>query len=168
MPPTWGHLWENLSATSVDGVMGYPPKNRQPAASAPSAQAWSPSRKCDPVSTPLGSAFNLSLLLFPLDHKDGEIGTQHLAQLTMNTGFFILDLRRMITLGVEFLGHLQDVPGAIFDAESASLTAVLDDVDLTMRNLHPIAIQWFSPVFHELTSPAGAEQQYLSESFFLL
>ena len=39
------------SAISVAGVMGYPPKNRQPAASAPSAQATSPVMKCSPVKT---------------------------------------------------------------------------------------------------------------------
>jgi hypothetical protein len=40
---------------------GYPAANRAPAASAPSQQAWSPSMKCTPVSTPRGSAFTWHL-----------------------------------------------------------------------------------------------------------
>ncbi len=51
VPPTSGSRPEICSAISVAGVMGYPPKKRQPAASAPSAQATSPVMKCSPVRT---------------------------------------------------------------------------------------------------------------------
>ena len=39
IPPTFGNRSAILSATSVDGVIGYPAKNLQPPAIAPSAQA---------------------------------------------------------------------------------------------------------------------------------
>jgi len=50
-PPTSGNLRASLSATSVEGVIGYPPKKLHPAAIAPSAQASSPCMKCLPVRT---------------------------------------------------------------------------------------------------------------------
>jgi hypothetical protein len=51
MPPISGNLLEMCSATSLAGVIGYPAKNRQPAAIAPSATATSPYQKCLPVKT---------------------------------------------------------------------------------------------------------------------
>ncbi len=71
-PPTDGIRSENRSAVSVEGVMGYPAKNRHPAAKAPSARAKSPSKKCAPVKTPLGSAFTFFtgfLLLYVLPRR---------------------------------------------------------------------------------------------------
>src|SRR5476651_1933242 len=41
-PSTSGNRRTNRSAISDDGVIGYPAKNRQPAAIAPNAQAWLP------------------------------------------------------------------------------------------------------------------------------
>ncbi len=41
-PPTMGNLRERNSAISEEGVMGYPPKNLHPAATAPSAHASLP------------------------------------------------------------------------------------------------------------------------------
>jgi len=51
MPPTSGNLLEMCSAISLAGVIGYPAKNRQPAAIAPSAIAMFPYQKCLPVKT---------------------------------------------------------------------------------------------------------------------
>src|SRR5271165_2227530 len=62
VPPTVGMREANRSTTSVEGVIGYPAEKRAPAASAPSQQAWSPSRKWEPVRTPAGSACILDLL----------------------------------------------------------------------------------------------------------
>src|SRR5271167_3172624 len=62
VPPTVGMREAKRSTTSVEGVMGYPAEKRAPAANAPSQQAWSPSRKCEPVNTPAGSACILGLL----------------------------------------------------------------------------------------------------------
>jgi hypothetical protein len=42
VPFSLGSFTAMCSATSVEGVMGYPPKNRHPAASAPSAHAIFP------------------------------------------------------------------------------------------------------------------------------
>ena len=41
-PPCFGSFAAMCSAISVEGVIGYPPKNRHPAASAPSAEAIFP------------------------------------------------------------------------------------------------------------------------------
>jgi hypothetical protein len=46
IPPTCGSLFDRCSAISLDGVIGYPAKNRQPAAIAPSAHASFPCQKC--------------------------------------------------------------------------------------------------------------------------
>jgi len=44
-PPTAGSLYDITSLISVAGVIGYPAKNRQPAASAPSTMASLPCRR---------------------------------------------------------------------------------------------------------------------------
>src|SRR5215471_13172892 len=96
VPPTVGMRDAKRSTTSVEGVIGYPAEKRAPAASAPSQQAWSPSRKWEPVRTPAGSACILGLLrarcgcsnlrIFFLlcgifVTKDGEIRTIHAAEI---------------------------------------------------------------------------------------
>jgi hypothetical protein len=98
----------------------------------------------------LGSAFNFGLLIFLLNDKYCEIWTQHLAELTVNAGFLVLDARRMIALGVELLCHLQNILGTILHAEPAPLAAILDDVNLPPRDLDLIAVQGPPPVFHLL------------------
>ena len=51
VPPISGNLREICSAISLAGVIGYPAKNRQPAAIAASAIAMLPYQKCLPVRT---------------------------------------------------------------------------------------------------------------------
>ncbi len=53
VPPTAGSARAMCSAISDDGVIGYPAKNRQPAASAPSAHAWFPWMSLASVTRPL-------------------------------------------------------------------------------------------------------------------
>src|SRR5579864_8885767 len=92
----------NRSTTSVEGVMGYPAAKRAPAASAPSQQAWSPSRKCTPVRTPRGSAcisHHRSRAWFRRDEtiaEDGEIGTVHAAQIATAALLGCHQVRRVI------------------------------------------------------------------------
>src|SRR5579871_4706204 len=100
-PPTVGMRDANRSTTSVEGVMGYPAANRAPAASAPSQQAWSPSRKCVPVRTPLGSAAISSPI-------DGEVGTIHPAEIATATFFRGYDVRGVVALGIECGRKLQN------------------------------------------------------------
>jgi hypothetical protein len=46
IPPICGSLFERCSASSLAGVIGYPAKNRHPAAKDASAQASFPCQKC--------------------------------------------------------------------------------------------------------------------------
>jgi hypothetical protein len=59
IPPTCGSLFERYSAISLAGVIGYPAKNRHPAASAASAHASLPCQKYVLAS---GNFFNDILL----------------------------------------------------------------------------------------------------------
>src|SRR5215467_10134363 len=131
-PPTVGTRAAKRSTTSVDGVMGYPAAKRAPAASAPSQQAWSPSRKCVPVRTPRGSAFMLHLRsgrrgLLCLRHAlavDGEVRAIHAAQIAAAAFLRRHHVGRMITLGIESGGEGQHFGRAEFDAETAGFTAL--------------------------------------------
>jgi hypothetical protein len=89
--------------------------------------------KCGPVNTPLGSAFDIFtfFLLFFFDRdKDGKFRADCLAQLAVAALLRFLHEGGMVTLDVELLGQLKDIPRTIFDTESASLTPVLIDVNL--------------------------------------
>src|ERR1017187_5166670 len=90
MPPTVGILDAKRSTTSVEGVMGYPAANRAPAASVPSQQAWSPSRKCTPVRTPFGSAYIAR-------SEDGEIGAVHAAEVATAAFLARYHMRRVVS-----------------------------------------------------------------------
>src|ERR1051326_6833318 len=99
IPPMVGMRKENRSTTSVEGVIGYPAANRAPAASAPSQQAWSPSRKWMPVRTPRGSAFMGRLRLGAyLVSEDGEIRAVHAAQIAAAALLRRDHLRWVVTL----------------------------------------------------------------------
>src|SRR5215831_1655285 len=120
VPPTVGMREAKRSTTSVEGVMGYPAEKRAPAARAPSQQAWSPSRKCEPVRTPAGSAciciigplcvrsrsgdLGLVFLFFVhgiFESEDSEIGAIHTAEIAAAALLGIDHVGRVITLGVE-------------------------------------------------------------------
>src|SRR6266536_12220 len=114
--PILGARCEKRSTTSVEGVIGYPAANLAPAARAPSQAAWSPSRKCEPVRTPAGSACIGSLrynfgacgvsggcghLVFAIS-VDGKIRAVHAAQIA-TAAFFLIDyVGWMVPLGIEF------------------------------------------------------------------
>src|SRR5512141_871286 len=102
VPSTWGSRTESCSAISEAGVIGYPAKNRHPAAMAPSAQASFP---C--ISFALGSGFfTLSIFFFPRRFRlfgrllgsplfrradvNGKIGTPQLAQLAARASLGVL------------------------------------------------------------------------------
>src|SRR5246127_4340601 len=113
VPPTTGMRDAKRSTTSVEGVMGYPAANRDPAANAPSQQAWSPSMKCVPVRTPRGSAFtahlrgrrrSLSIGTFQAGHSlpvDRKIRAVHPAQIAAAALFGRDYMGWMIALGIE-------------------------------------------------------------------
>src|SRR3984957_255645 len=124
VPPTVGTREAKRSTISVEGVMGYPAANRAPAAKAPSQQAWSPSMKCVPVSTPRGSAFICHLRSY-FAGKNGKIGTVHPAQVTTAALFRSHDMRRMVALGIEGGRQREHLCRTKLHAEAAGF-AVLD------------------------------------------
>src|SRR5579884_1150213 len=137
VPPTRGTRKAKRSTTSVEGVMGYPAAKRAPAASAPSQQAWSPSRKCTPVRTPRGSACIIHLRSRARFRRgraiseDGEIGTVHAAQIAAAALLGRHQVRRVISLGVERGGEREHLGGAKFHAEAAGLAALHHDGNRT-------------------------------------
>src|ERR1017187_4529321 len=110
MPPTVGILDAKRSTTSVEGVMGYPAANRAPAASVPSQQAWSPSRKWTPVRTPLGSACMAR-------SEDGEIRAVHAAEIATTAFLGSYDVRRMVSRRIKSGRKTENVGGAKLYAE---------------------------------------------------
>lgn len=58
------------------------------------------------------------------------------------------DHRRMVAFFVEFLGKTQHFPGAEFNAVTAALAAIVDDMNLPPDNIDIARIQRLSPVFH--------------------
>src|SRR5579864_8449225 len=136
-PPTSGTRLAKRSTTSVDGVIGYPAAKRAPAASAPSQQAWSPSRKCTPVRTPRGSACIIHLrsrVRFRRGKaiaEDREIGTVHAAQIAAAALLSRDQMRRVISLGVERGGERENFGWTKFHAEAAGLAALHHDGNRT-------------------------------------
>jgi len=61
---------------------------------------------------------------------NGEFRADHLAEPTMDASLRLGHPRRMVALGVELDGDLQDLARAVFHAEAASLAAFRDDMDL--------------------------------------
>src|SRR5215469_221265 len=150
VPPTMGMREAKRSTTSVEGVMGYPAEKRAPAARAPSQQAWSPSRKCEPVRTPAGSAciciigllwvqskssdLRLVFLFFIrgiFETEDSEIGAIHTAEIAAAAPLGTDHVGRVITLAVEGGRERQDVGGTELYAEPTGLTALYDDLNRT-------------------------------------
>jgi len=72
------------------------------------------------------------------DHaEDGKLRTDHFTEAAVQTIFGIAGIGGMIALGIEFVGHGQNVARAIVDAEFASLAAFSDDIDLAARDELP-------------------------------
>src|SRR5271169_4019646 len=133
VPPTLGTRAAKRSTTTVEGVMGYPAAKRAPAASAPSQQAWSPSRKWTPVRTPAGSAFMSGLLRLGLlagfVAEDGEVRAVHAAQIASRTLLRVDHVRRVIALGIKRRRKRQHLGGTELDAEAAGLAAFHHNLD---------------------------------------
>src|ERR1700686_549058 len=127
VPPPVGTRAAKRSTTSVEGVMGYPAANLAPTASAPSQQAWSPSRKCVPVKTPWGSAFIFHTRLRDLISVDGEVRAIHAAEIAAAAFLRMHDVRSMVTLRIEGGRKRQHVRGAKLHAKAAGLAALNDD-----------------------------------------
>src|SRR5579871_3874615 len=120
VPPTVGMRAAKRSTTSVEGVIGYPAANRAPAARAPSQQAWSPSRKCAPVSTPFGSAC--------MTHSvDREIRTIEPAKVATAAFLGSYDVRWVISLGVESRGERKHACRAELHTKAATLASLDGD-----------------------------------------
>ena len=77
-----------------------------------------------------------------VDDADGELGTDHCAEITMDALVFLSrsDLRIMIPLGVGIDGNLKNILRAEFNANSAILTTLWDEVYLAARYSHFIQI----------------------------
>src|SRR5215831_5327286 len=150
VPPTVGMRAAKRSTTSVEGVIGYPAENRAPAARAPSQQAWSPSRKWEPVSTPAGSAcvcirgllylrrggrglrgFLLFCVRRIFETKDGEIGAIHAAEVAAAAFVGVNHVGRVIALGVEGGRERKNVGGTELHAEPTGLAALHNDLNRT-------------------------------------
>src|SRR5271169_1087630 len=121
--------------------MGYPAANLAPAAKAPSQQAWSPSMKCVPVSTPCGSAFMASSR-GDLDASDfvainREIGAVHAAQVAPAAFLRMNHVRRMVALGIEGGRKRKNFRRTEFHAKTASLAALHNDINLTFCHWCP-------------------------------
>jgi hypothetical protein len=59
-----------------------------------------------------------------IDGEDRELGTDHFAEPAVDAGPAVDDLRRVVPLAIEVLGHLEDLPGAVLDTERAALASV--------------------------------------------
>src|SRR6266536_1055400 len=138
-PPTVGTRCAKRSTTSVEGVIGYPAAKRAPAASAPSQQAWSPSIKCVPVSTPRGSAFIFHLRFgrLGLIAVDGKVRTVHAAQIAAAALIWRHHMRRMIAFGIKCRGKREHLGGTELHAEPACLTSLDNDGDASFCHEYP-------------------------------
>jgi hypothetical protein len=66
--------------------------------------------------------------------EDGEIGTDHFAQIAVDALAVLDHLGRVISLPVETRRQHQDILGTVLDAETAALAAVREDLHLAAGN----------------------------------
>jgi hypothetical protein len=122
--------------------MGYPPKKRQPAAIAPSAQASSPFMKCLPVR------MCLSVIGRSIGRKReyGKFRADQGAEFTMYAVVLFAgsDDGIVVAFGVHSAGSLEDVLRAEMDAQLAALAAVLDEIDLSARDVDFVNVERFT------------------------
>ena len=62
--------------------------------------------------------------------------------------FWVTNLGRVVALGIEEAGHLQDVAGTVGDTQLATLAALNDEMDFAVRDYHAILIERFTPKSH--------------------
>jgi hypothetical protein len=84
--------------------------------------------------------------------KDGKIGADGLAVVTVYAQVGLLDLRGMISSVVEPPGSFQNPSRAIVDAVAAPLAPILYDMDHPPGYDDLFGIEGNSPEFHLLTS----------------
>jgi hypothetical protein len=80
---------------------------------------------------------------------NGEFRTDDLAEIAIDAFALLGHLRRMIAFLIEFGGFFEDLVGAEFDAKVATLAAIFDDDQLTLRDGMVLGIQRQPPEFHE-------------------
>jgi len=95
----------------------------------------------------LAELFGESLRL-GLHRKDGKLGTDNLAVVTIDAFALLGDHRRVVALAVEFVGKLEDILGTEFDAVAAAFTPVVDDAHRAPRDLDLLGIKRDSPKRH--------------------
>jgi hypothetical protein len=81
---------------------------------------------------------------------DGEFRADHLAQVAIHAlmGLARQGLRRVISLDIEFLGEDEDPVGAEFNAVSASLASICDNMKLPYGDGMFLGIEGQAPEFH--------------------
>jgi hypothetical protein len=79
---------------------------------------------------------------------NSEVRTNDFAVVAVDAIVRFLDGRRVISLTVEAVGKLQNIPGAISNTIAAPLATLLDNVNDPPRNQDLIRIQRYSPIFH--------------------
>jgi hypothetical protein len=81
-------------------------------------------------------------------YKDGKVRTEKGTQAAVDALGIIDQLGGMVALGIGAFGHHKHALGAKLDAETASLAALLDDLNHAARDLDMIPIQGLSPIAH--------------------
>jgi hypothetical protein len=89
----------------------------------------------------------ISVSIGSLHRENGEFRTEKLAIVAVQT-VVGLDHRGVVPLGIVSLGKFQNFPRTIFDAISATLASIRDDMDFAPSDLNFFRIQWNPPVFH--------------------
>jgi hypothetical protein len=69
------------------------------------------------------------------EYENGELGTDVLAQLAVHTFLGPVCYREVISLLIEIVREVEDLPGAIFCTETAPLASALQNVDFSNRFL---------------------------------
>jgi hypothetical protein len=83
-----------------------------------------------------------------LNRVDGKLRANDLTIMAVHTVIVLLYPRGMIALLIIFCGKLQDSSGTEFDAIAAALAPVLEDMNLSTRDLKLFRIQRNPPKYH--------------------
>ena len=79
---------------------------------------------------------------------DGEFRADYFAVVAVDAIIRFEGFRGMIAFCVETAGKRQDIPGAEFDAITASFAPVINDVDCPLCYFNYVRIKWNTPKFH--------------------
>src|SRR5271157_2420597 len=125
--------------------MGYPAKNLQPTAMAPSAHAMSPFMKCGPTGRFRVFIKSLRLLILLFNNENREIRTHRTAE-TANYAFALINNSwRMNAAGVNLIRLLQHLSWTVLDAVTTTLALILKEMNLCFRRLHFFQIKGCVP-----------------------